>query len=105
MGMATEMRDLTQEIRASHDARTAWEADLRTGTAALLKGFQSDRRQAFQAMMQELQARHRERNREVADFLNSFRRRLNSVRRELQEAASHWRTMALNMARKRAGAR
>ncbi len=116
MGIATEMRDLTQEIQASHEARTAWEADLRRKTAELLKGFQrelremasalkaglarseSERRREFQAMMRGIQARQRERKQEVADFLTGFRR-------ELQEAAFHWRTLASTMARKRAAAR
>ncbi|MFN3476693.1 MAG: hypothetical protein ACK4Z6_03950 [Candidatus Methylomirabilales bacterium] len=105
MGMATEMRDLTQEIQASHEARTEWVRNLRRNTAELLKGFQRElhemataRRREFQAMMQGIQARQRNRNREVADFLNGFRR-------ELEEMAGHWRNLTATMERKRAGQR
>jgi len=98
MGIAEDMRNLTQDIQASHEARRG---ELHEMASALRDGLargESERRREFQAMRQELQARQRERNREVADFLTG-------VRRDLQGAASHWRTMASTMARKRAAAR
>lgn len=97
MGMADDMRNLVQEISASYEARMR---ELRERAEAVRAGLargESERRQAFQEMMRGVQARQRDRNRELADFLHGFRR-------ELQEAASHWRTMASTLQRKRAGA-
>jgi len=96
--MADDMRNLAQEISSSHEARTR---ELHEMASALRDGLargESERRWRFQAMMREIQARQRDRKQEVVNFLNGFRR-------ELQGAASHWRTMALTMARKRAAAR
>ena len=116
MGMATEMRNLTQDILSSHDARMAWETNLKRGTAELLKGFQrelhemasalrdglargeAERRREFQEMMRGIQARQRDRKQEVTSFLHGFRR-------ELEEMASHWRNLTATMERKRAGQR
>ncbi len=83
MGMADDMRNLAQEILASYDARMEWVANVKRETADL---------------MRQIQARQRERNREVADFLTGFRR-------ELQEMAGHWRNLTATMERKRAGQR
>ena len=115
MGEAQEMRNLTQEIADSFDARVGRVKALKHETAEMLKGFQRDLRQKatdlkrflsaaeasrkrdFQAMHQGIRTRQEERNGEVAGMLGRFRR-------ENEAAAGHWRSMTATMERKRASA-
>ena len=115
MGWGEEMRNLTHEIMNSFDARVARVKALKHETTAMLKGFRDDfRRKAadlkrflsnaetsrmrdFRAMHQGILARQEERNREVAGMLGGFRR-------QCEAAASHWRSMAATMAKRRASA-
>ena len=117
-GWGEEMRNLTQEILNSFDARVAGVATLRQETAAKLKGFRQEmknvqhelRRKAadlkrflsnaeafrlrnFRAMHGRIRVRQEERNREVAGMLGGFRR-------ENGAAASHWQNMAATMERR-----
>ncbi len=120
MGGGEEMRDLAQEIINSFEARVARVAALKQETASKLKGFRQEmrnvqhelRRKAadlrrflgnaaasrmrdFRAMHQGIRARQGERSGEVAGMLGGFRR-------ENEAAASHWRSMATAMAKRRA---
>lgn len=115
MGEAQEMRDLTQEIADSFDARVARVAALRQETRAMLQRFQHDLKQKaadlkrflsnaeasrmrdFQPMHRGIMARQEDRNRDVAGMLGGFRR-------DHQAAASHWRSLTATMERKRASA-
>jgi len=115
MRFAEEMRNLAQEISNSFDARVARVAALKQDTAAMLKGFRDDfsrkaaelkrflsnaeasRMKDFRTMHQGIMARQEERNREVAGMLGGFRR-------QCEAAASHWRSMAATMAKRRASA-
>lgn len=113
MGMADEMRELVQEIQASHGARADRVTAIRQETAEMLKGFrrrlgamaaelrrflghaESSRMEAFRAMFQEIQARQRERNRGTHGLMAGFQR-------EREAMAAHWRRMAATMAKRRA---
>jgi hypothetical protein len=114
MGMGDDMRNLVQEIRASHGARADRLAALRRETTDMLNGFrwelgematglrrflgnaESARMQCFRAMLEGIKARQRERNQGTHDLMASFQR-------EREAMAAYWRNMAASMAKKRAG--
>lgn len=115
MGMADDMRNLAQEIANSFQARVARVEALRQETAAMLKRFQQEMKNArqdlgrflsnaeasrkgdFRALHRGIRARQEERSREVAGMLDG-------CRREREAAASHWQKLATTMARMRASA-
>lgn len=128
MGMADEMRRLTEEILSAFDARVGRVATLRQETIEKLKGFrqamkdlqQELRRKAadlkrflstaeasrmgdFQPMHQGIQDRQEERNGEVAAMRDGFHREQEAMHREMGAMAGQWRSLASTMARKRAG--
>jgi len=114
MGMADDMRNLVQEIRASRETRADRLAALRRETTDMLNGFrrelgemaaglrrfldstESARRQCFRATLEGIKARQRERNRGTHGLMDGFRR-------ERETMASHWRNMTAGMTKKRAG--
>lgn len=101
MGMATDMRNLAEEIPASYDARVEWVAALKRETADLMRQIQArqqERNQETVEMMRGFQRENAERAREVENMPAGFRQ-------EMEEMAGHWRTMASTMQRKRAGAK
>lgn len=120
MGMADEMRNLAQEIRASYDARKAWIANLKEETAEMLEGFQRDHRETATALKRLLAKAQRllaeAESRRKGDFRARFgaiQQRVAALRREtsdllagfrceMQELASAWQNMVSTMARKRA---
>jgi uncharacterized protein YukE len=81
MGMADDMRNLAQEIPASHDVRVRRVTELKRETGEMLKGFQRD----LKAMATE-----------VRGMLAGFQR-------EREAMAAHWRGLVNTMARRRAG--
>lgn len=109
MGLAKSMRNLTQEIAQGFDTRVAGLAALRHETAIRLKGFRREmagfrrefRRKAA-ALRQLLQMGREARSRQVSDMLAGFDRMLAGFRQDSQAAAGHWRSMAAELAKRRA---
>ena len=101
-GLADDMRNLCQDIADSFDARVAMlngiQDDLGQRAAAVkrsLANAEASRMGDFRGMHQGIRARQEDRNREVASTLGG-------VRRELETAADHWRSMLATKANKRA---
>jgi hypothetical protein len=120
--LADEMRNLCHEIMNSFEARVAGVAALKQETAALLKRFhdemkpvrhdlrqmaaelkrflshaEASRMRDFRTMYQGIKARQEDRNGQVAGMLGGFRR-------DRHAAASHLRSMAAALAKRRASA-
>jgi hypothetical protein len=121
MGMADDMRRLTEEILSAFDARVGRVATLRQEMIEKLNGFRqamknlqrelrqkaadlkrflgdaaASRMKDFRAMHQSIRAGQEARNGQVGGMLSGFRR-------EREAAASHWQNMAATRERKRAG--
>lgn len=130
MTLAEDMRDLTQEIANSFDARVASVAALKQETAAKMKDgrqqmkrlqhelrrkaanlkrflgtSESARLRDFRAMREGIQAGQEARSRQLGGMLAGCREMMSGFRREHEAAAAHWRGMATTMAQKRASAR
>ena len=129
MGTAEGMRNLTQQIANSFEARVARVADLRQETAAKMKGFrrgmkhvhqelrrkaadlrrflgttESSRLRDFRAMHEGIQAGQEVRSRQLGGMLAGCREMVSGFRREHEAAVGHWQSMAAALARKRASA-
>ncbi len=109
MGLAEEMRNLSQEIVNAFDTRVSGLATLREETATKLQGFRREmtsfrhefRRQAAE-LRQFLRAGQEARSQQVSGMLAGFRRMFSGLQQDRQAAARHWRSMAAAMAKKRA---
>lgn len=129
MGTAEGMRNLTQQIADSFDARVARVAALRQETAAKLKGFrqgmknlqhelrrkaadlrrflgtnESSRLRDFRAMHEGIQAGQEVRSRQLGGMLAGCREMVSGFRREHEAAIVHWQNMSARLAIKRASA-
>lgn len=102
MGLAKSMRNLTQEIAQGFDTRVAGLAALRQETATRLEGFRREFRRKAAAFRQLLQMGREARSRQVSDMLAGFDRMLAGFRQDSQAAAGHWRSMAAELAKRRA---
>ncbi|GEM_PF-928567 len=130
MTLAEDMRDLTQEIVNSFDARAASVAALKQETAAKMKDnrqqmkrlqhelkrkaanlhrflgtSESARMRDFRAMHEGIRAGQEARSRQLGGMLAGCREMMSGFRRDHEAAGAHWRGMATTMAQKRASAR
>lgn len=126
MEWAEGMRNLTQEIANSFDARVARVAALREETAEKLTGFrqemknlqhqlkrkaadlkrflrnaESSRLRDFRTMHQGIRAGQEARSRQLGGMLSGCREMLSGFRREHEAAVDHWLRMTGVLARSR----
>lgn len=114
MGIATDMKNLTQEIVSSYDDRVQRVAALASETAEMMKGFkqaheemaeelreglakgEATRLKEHAGMMKGIQTRQREREGEVKGMLSAFHD-------ESEKMAAEWQDLTSLMANRRSG--
>lgn len=129
MGMADDMKRLTEGLLSAFDARVGQVAALRQETSEKLNGFQeamkslqrelkgkakdlkrflsnatASRMKEFRAKHQDIRARQEERNSEVAALRDRCRRDQEAIHRDREAATAHWQGLAAAMATRRAAA-